>query len=144
MKDYLPKSKKNNAVKKIINEAIHILESIGIPIYAKTERSAEKMAMSFLALLGVTENWGEAKCVDDNYGLSSKEVISYFNKNFEDKISAGSYDDVPRDYIKLLLVANFVVKSGINPNENYNSPTRKYVIPTFVRSCLKTVQHNFY
>ena len=133
MKDYLPKSKKSTAVKKVINEAIDILESIGLPMSTKTERSAEKMAMSFLALLGVTRKWSTAKCVTDNYGLSSKEVIAFFNKNFEDNISAGSYDDVPRDYIKLLLVTNFVVKSGINPNENYNSPTRKYVIPPFIK-----------
>ncbi|OJW12630.1 BsuBI/PstI family type II restriction endonuclease [Mucilaginibacter sp. 44-25] len=133
MKDYLPKSKKSPSIKKIINEAIDILDSIGLPVISKTERSREKMAMSFLALLGVTNQWSTAKCVTDNYGLSSKEIINFFNKNFEDNISAGSYDDVPRDYIKLLLVTNFVVKSGINPNENYNSPTRKYVIPTFIK-----------
>jgi type II restriction enzyme len=134
MKNYILKSRKSEPVKKIINEALDILESIGIPIEGKTERSLEKMAMSFLALLDVKKDWKEAKCVIDNYGLTSKEVIKYFNENFEDKISLGSYDYVPRDYIKLLLVSDFVVRSGINPKANYNSPTRKYVVPAFVRN----------
>ncbi|RWY47206.1 hypothetical protein [Mucilaginibacter gilvus] len=133
MKDYLPKSKKSIGVKKIINEAIDILESIGIPINPKAPKSTENTAMSFLALLDVTDDWTKAKCITDNYGLSSKEVIAYFNKNFEESISAGSYDDVPRAYIKFLLVVNFVIRSGINPNENWNSPTRKYVIPEFLK-----------
>jgi hypothetical protein len=133
MIDYLPKSKKSPPIKKIINEAIDILASIGIPINPKAPKSTENTAMSFLALLDVTSDWSKAKCITDNYGLSSKEVIAYFNKNFEDNISAGSYDDVPRAYIKYLLVVNFVIRSGINPNENWNSPTRKYVIPEFLR-----------
>jgi hypothetical protein len=133
MKNYIPKSKKTEAVQQIINEALDILESVGIPIELKKERGLEKMAMSFLALLDVKEDWRTAKCVEDGYGLSSKEVIKYFNENFEDKISVGSYDDVPRDYIKLLLVTDLVTRSGINPKQNYNSPTRKYTIPKFVK-----------
>lgn len=133
MKNYITKSTKSKPVQKILNEALDILYSIGIPFEGKKERGLEKMAMSFLALLDVKKNWKNAKCVEDNYGLSSKEVINFFNKNFEDNISVGSYDDVPRDYLKLLLVADFVIRSGINPKENYNSPTRKYVIPKFVR-----------
>ncbi len=133
MKNYIFKSTKSKPVQKIINEAIDILFSIGIPLEGKKDRGLEKMAMSFLALLDVKKKWKNAKCVEDNYGLSSKEVINYFNTNFEDKISPGSYDDVPREYLKLLLVTDFVVKSGINPKENYNSPTRKYVIPKFLR-----------
>jgi hypothetical protein len=133
MKKYLTKSTKSKSVKKILNEALDILDSIGIPLNLKTERGMEKMAMSFLALLDVKKDWTNAKCVDDNYGLTSKEIIKYFNKNFADSTSVGSYDDVPRDYIKLLLVADFVTRSGINPKQNYNSPTRKYTVPRFVK-----------
>jgi type II restriction enzyme len=134
MKNYIPKGTKSEPIKKLINEALEILESIGIPLEGRKKRSLEKMSMSFLALLDVKEDWKEAKCVTDNYGLSSKEIIKYFNENFEDKMSVGSYDDVPRDYIKLLLVSDFVIRSGMNPTANYNSPTRKYVVPEFVRN----------
>lgn len=136
MKNYIPKSKKSKPVQKIINESLDILECIGIPFESKTERDLEKMAMSFLALVDVKTVWKSAKCVEDNYGLSSKQVISYFNENFEDKISPGSYDDVPRKFIRLLLVSDFVTRSGINPKENYNSPTRKYTIPKFLKDLI--------
>jgi hypothetical protein len=136
MKNYIKKSSKSEPIKKLINEALDILESLGIPIEGQTERSLEKMSMSFLALLDVKKDWKEAKSVGDNYGLTSKEVIKYLNENFEDKISVGSYDDVPRRYIRLLLVSDFVLRSGINPSANYNSPIRKYVIPDFIKNLI--------
>lgn len=44
MKNYIPKSKKTKAVQQIINEALDILESVGIPL-DKTERALERMAV---------------------------------------------------------------------------------------------------
>lgn len=133
MKNYLPSSTKSKPVQKIINEAIDILESIGIPVLDQTERSLERMGMSFLALTDVKKDWKSAKSLTDGYGLSSKDIIKYFNENFEDKISVGTYDSVPKYYIKLLIVGGFVEKSGLNPKENYNSKTRKYAVHKFVR-----------
>jgi type II restriction enzyme len=134
MKNYLPSSIKSKPVQKIINESINILENIGIPVSVQTERSLERMGMSFLALTGVKEDWKTAKSLADGYGLSSKDIIKYFNENFEDNISVGSYDSVPKYYIKLLIVGGFVEKSGLNPKENYNSKTRKYAITESVRN----------
>ncbi len=45
--NYLNKSKKAKAVVKIINEAIKILVSVGIPTDDKTQRNLERMAMTF-------------------------------------------------------------------------------------------------
>ena len=136
MKNYLPSSTKSRPVQKIINEAIDILESIGIPVLDQTERSLERMGMSFLALTDVKKNWKNAKSLADSYGLSSKDIIKYFNENFEDKISVGTYDSVPKYYIKLLIVGGFVEKSGLNPKENYNSKSRKYAIHKFVKDLI--------
>lgn len=133
MKNYLPNSTKSKLVQKIINEAIDILENIGIPVLDQTERSLERMGMSFLALLDVKKDWKSAKSLADGYGLSSKDIIKYFNKNFEDNISVGTYDSVPKYYIKLLIVGGFVEKSGLNPKENYNSKTRKYAVHSFLK-----------
>ena len=49
MRNYISKSTKSKSVQKIINEALDILEGIGIPFEGKTERDLEKMAMSFLS-----------------------------------------------------------------------------------------------
>lgn len=53
MKNYIPKSKKSKDVQQIINEALDILQSVGIPMN-KTERALERMAVCFLAVAGVT------------------------------------------------------------------------------------------
>ena len=55
MKNYIPKSKKSKVVQQIINEALDILEYVGIPM-DKTERALERMAICFLAVAGVTKN----------------------------------------------------------------------------------------
>ena len=60
MKNYIPKSTKSKAVKKIINEALDILDNVGIPM-TKTERGLERMAVCFLAVAGVTKDWSKAK-----------------------------------------------------------------------------------
>ena len=38
MKDYIPKSKKSKSTKKIINEALDILESVGVPLNTTPRR----------------------------------------------------------------------------------------------------------
>jgi len=83
MKNYIPKSTKSKAVQKIINEALDILESVGIPM-TKTERGFERMAVCFLAVAGVTKDWSDAK---ENANLKSRDIINLVNKNFEEKIS---------------------------------------------------------
>lgn len=142
MKDYIPKSKKPENIKKLINESLDILESIGIPLHLRKERGLEKMGMCFLALLDVKNSWQDAKSVSDGYGLSSKEIIKYLNANFQEEISLGSYDDIPRDNIELLLSADVVERSGIDPKSNYNSPKRKYTIPTFIQELVLNYNTN--
>ncbi len=125
MKQYLSKSTKSKAVQKIINEALEILESVGIPIADKTERSLERMAVCFLAVAGVTKDWGKAK---ENANLKSRDIINIVNKNFEENISSGSYDDIRRKDLKLLVLADIIVNSGVNKGSATNDPTRGYAL----------------
>jgi len=83
--EYFSKSKKAKATISLLNEAIDILTQIGIPIEDKTERSLEKMSMTFLAVAGVTKSWKEAK---DNRFLKTRDIINFINQNFEEKISS--------------------------------------------------------
>ena len=55
MVDYLKNSKKSENVKRLINEALDILQSVGIPFSGKRERGLESMAMAFLAVAGVNK-----------------------------------------------------------------------------------------
>ncbi len=124
MKDYLPKSKKSEGIKKLINEALDILECVGIPFNSKTERGLENMAMAFLAVAGVTKTWKESKGQAENRHLTTREIIKYINEHFDENKSSGSYDDVKREHLKLLHLSDLVLNSADNPSAAKNDPTR--------------------
>jgi hypothetical protein len=123
MKQYLSKSKKSIEVQSIINEALDILESVGIPLNKKTERGMERMAICFLAVAGVTKEWSKAK-LDAN--LKSRDIINIVNKNFEENISSGSYDDIRRKDLNLLVLADLILNTGVGKGSATNDPTRGY------------------
>jgi type II restriction enzyme len=125
MKNYITKSTKSKPVQKIINEAIEILDSVGIPLNSKTERAMEKMAVCFLAVAGVKKDWSKAI---ENANLKSRDIIKIVNENFEEKISPGSYDDIRRKDLKLLVLADIVINSGVNKGSATNDPTRGYAL----------------
>ncbi len=125
MKNYITKSSKSKSVQKIINEALEILESVGIPMNIKTERGLERMALCFLAVADVTKDWSKAK---ENANLKSRDIINFVNKNFDENISSGSYDDIRRKDLKLLVLADIVVNSGVNKGSATNDPTRGYAL----------------
>ena len=127
---YINKSTKGKQVQKIINETLDILSNVGIPFDNKTERGLERMAMCLLAVAGITDDWKAAKGSDDNRHLKTREIITYINQNFEEKISSGSYDDIRRKDLKLLVLADLVINSSDNPGAATNDPTRGYALST--------------
>jgi type II restriction enzyme len=131
MKNYLPKSTKTLPTQIIINEALDILECVGIPLNTMSERRLEKMAVCFLAVAGVINDWKTA--TTQNY-LKTRDIIKFVNLNFEENISSGSYDDIRRKDLKLLIIADFVINSGDDQSSATNNPTRGYSIhPDFER-----------
>lgn len=136
MKNHIPKSTKSKAVQNIINEALDILESVGIPMN-NTERSLERMAVCFLAVAGVTINWNEAK---ENTNLKSRAIIAFVNEHFEENISPGSYDNVRRKDLKLLVLAGVIENSGVNKGSATNNPTRGYALQKDFKNLIVTYQ----
>jgi DNA (cytosine-5)-methyltransferase 1 len=130
MPNFLPKSKKSRSVKKTINEALHILNSLGIPFDGMTERRLERMGMAFLAVLDVKRStyWPKAKQSGDGWAPQTRQIIDYINKNFEESISSGSYDDIRRKDLKLATVAGIIERSANDPNAATNNPTRGYAL----------------
>lgn len=126
MKTYISKSNKSEPITKLINEALDILASVGIPFDGKSERALEKMALSFLAVAGVTDNWKTAKSVADGIRLKTREIIQIINTNFEENISSGSYDDIRRKDLKLLVLSDLIINSGAKAGSATNDPTRGY------------------
>lgn len=128
MVDYIPKSKKSENIKALINEALDIINKVGIPFSGKGGRALECMAMSFLAVAGVTKSWKDAKGQNEHRHLKTREIIKFINENFEENISPGSYDDIRRKHLKLLVLADLVLNSANNPSAAQNDPTRGYTL----------------
>ena len=138
MKNYIEKSTKSNSVQKIINEALEILQSVGIPLNTKSERGLEKMAVTFLAVAGVTNEWSQAVNSKVPRYLKTRDIINIININFEENISSGSYDDIRRKDLKLLVLADLVINSGVNKGAATNDPTRGYSLhPDFADLIIK-------
>jgi type II restriction enzyme len=93
------------------------------------------MAVCFLAVANVTKDWSKAI---ENANLKSRDIINFVNKNFEENISPGSYDDIRRKDLKLLVLADIVVNSGVNKGSATNDPTRGYALQTDFKKLIET------
>lgn len=132
----LKNSHKSAHVRAIIEEAIDILAVMGIPILEQTERRTERMAMAFLAVAGVTSSWKEAQGLKEKRTLKTRDIISFINEHFEENISSGSYDDIRRKDLKLLVLAGLIVNSADNPNAATNDPTRGYSLEPLFKNLI--------
>jgi len=139
MTDYLPKSTKSENIKRLINEALDILSSVGVPFAGKRERGLENMAMAFLAVAGVKKSWKEAKGQNEHRHLKTRDIIKFINESYEENVSPGSYDDMRRKHLKLLVLADLVLNSADNPSAAPNDPTRGYTLDSEFKSLV-----NFY
>lgn len=128
--EFITKSKKPKAIRQVINEALFLLNNLGIPFEGLTERRLEKMAMSFLAVVDVkrSKSWANAISQDGSRALSTRQIIDYINQHFEEHFSSGSYDDIRRKDLKLPIVAGIIVRSANDPNAATNNPTRGYAL----------------
>ena len=128
--DFIPSCSKSKSVKKVINEALYILNSLGIPFEGLSERRLEKMGLAFLAVADVkrSNHWNAAKQSGCGWAPQTRQIIEYINANFEENISSGSYDDIRRKDLKLLTVAGLVERSANNPSAATNNPTRGYAL----------------
>lgn len=130
MPDFIPSSKKSRPIKQVINDALHILSSLGIPFEGMTERRLERMGMAFLAVVDVkrSSQWKDAKQSGDGWAPQTRQIIDYVNQNFDESISSGSYDDIRRKDLKLPTVAEIIERSANDPNAATNNPTRGYAL----------------
>jgi hypothetical protein len=136
MKNYIPKSNKSEPIQKLINEALEILENSGIPFDKKTPKGLQSMAMAFLAVAGITKSWKEVKGQKENRHLKTRDIIKFINAHYEENISPGSYDDIRRKHLKLLVLADLILNSADNPNAATNDPTRGYTLNNDFKSLI--------
>lgn len=137
MKQYISPDKsktfksKTEKVQELINFTLYILGCFGIPL-DNTPRRLERMAIAFLACgdINKLEDFKTIKDWNSGYSLKTRDIINFVNEYFNENISSGSYDDIRRKDLKLLTIAEVVLRSS--PNSATNDSTRGYSInPTY-------------
>jgi len=121
-------SSKPKELRQLINEALHIISSLGIPLDGLTSRRLECMAMAFLAVLDVKTSleWKNAKDLNDGRSIKTRDIIDYWNNNFGEKVSSGSYDDVRRKDLILIVLVEVIIRT--KPDSARNDPSRGYAL----------------
>ena len=123
---------KPTQMQELLNEALYILQMLGVPFAGLSPRRLEQMAMAFLAVVNVntSKGWLTVQDLADGRSLKTRDIISYINTYFAESISSGSYDDVRRKYLELPVLAEIVVPT--KPHAARNDSTRGYALnPAF-------------
>ena len=132
---------KPEKIQRLINHTLFILETFGIPMDT-TARRLERMAIAFLAIMDVKvlADFKTAKDLQkDEYALKTREVIAYVDEYFKENISSGSYDDIRRKDLKLLVTGDIVLQSS--PNSATNDSTRGYGLNPFYADLVRQYPH---
>ena len=107
---------------------LDVFQLIGIPV-DNTGRRLERMAKACLAVGKIKKDFSEACSFEDGF-TRTRDIITFENKNFGEDISPGSYDDIRRQDLKLLVEAGIVVNSSSTEEQATNNPSRGYGLST--------------
>lgn len=115
-------------VKNLVFNILDVFQLIGIPV-DNTDRKLERMAKACLAVGKIKRDFSEACSFEDGF-TRTRDIITFENKNFGEDISPGSYDDIRRQDLKLLVEAGIVVNSSSTEEQATNNPSRGYGLST--------------
>jgi len=129
---------KDPAAQAIITQALKILDSFGIPFREMAQRRMERVALAFLAVADLRpgSEWASAKDFTSGRSLGTRDIIDFLNSHFKEDISRGSYDDIRRKDLLLLVAAGVVVQSL--PESARNTPTRGYSLDASFASLVRS------
>ncbi|MEM1391846.1 MAG: hypothetical protein AAF757_03870 [Cyanobacteria bacterium P01_D01_bin.116] len=126
---YISKLKKKENLQHLINEALYILDKLGIPLERITLRRKERIGMAFLAVSNVKQS-SDWKKISGSHALRTRDIIRYWNNHFDENVSDSSYDDIRRKDLKLIVLAGIINSSSANKNAARNDGTRSYALNT--------------
>ena len=120
---------KSKHIQKLYSDMLDILVAVGIPVGELTsDRRREKMAGACLAAGQIVESFKEAKSVMNGSFLTTRRIIEFENEHYGEQISSGSYDDIRRKDLKLLVDEGYVVNSSVLDQSATNNPNRGYTL----------------
>lgn len=111
-------------VRGMVFNILDVFQSIGIPI-ENTDRKLERMAKACLAVGKIKRVFSEACSFEDGF-TRTRDIIVFENEHLGENISSGSYDDIRRQDLKLLVEAGIVVNSSSTEEQATNNPSRGY------------------
>lgn len=114
-------------VKKMIFNLLDIFQKIGIPI-DDTDRRVERMAKACLAVGNIKKSFTEAISIECQKFVRTRDIIAFENESYGENISSGSYDDIRRKDLRLLVEAGIVVNSSFTEEQATNNPSRGYAL----------------
>jgi hypothetical protein len=125
-----------------VADAMKILGAIGIPVETLPPRRRERLALALLATANMkpADRWEKA-CVwegPNSWAVGTREIITFWNTHYGQKLSSGSYDDVRRQELALLCLAKVVNRSVANPGASINDATRKYAVAAAAAQVLRS------
>ncbi|MBZ8180465.1 DNA (cytosine-5-)-methyltransferase [Oscillatoria salina] len=128
-----------------IEQALQILKAVGIPVDSQTPRRKLRLALALLAVANIkpNTNWDDAAYWEGvgSWALTSREIINFWNTYYLEALgkplSSGSYDDVRRKDLALLVPSGLVLRSVANPNAATNDPTRRYAIAADAKNVVR-------
>lgn len=117
----------------LIFNMLDILKAVGIPMEA-TDRKLERMAKACLATGKIKRSFSESLSAEDAVFSRSRDIISFENSNYGEKIADSSYDDIRRQDLRLPVEAGIIVNSSSQENQATNNPSRGYALnPAFAK-----------
>lgn len=115
-------------VKNLVFNILDVFKLIGIPV-DNTDRKLERMAKACLAVGKIKKDFSEACSFEDGF-TRTRDIIAFENEYLGEDISSGSYDDIRRQDLKLLVEAGIVVNSSSTEEQATNNPSRGYGLST--------------
>lgn len=115
-------------VKNLVFNILDVFQLIGIPV-DNTDRKLERMAKACLAVGKIKKDFSEACSFEDGF-TRTRDIIAFENEYLGEDISSGSYDDIRRQDLKLLVEAGIIVNSSSTEEQTTNNPSRGYGLST--------------
>lgn len=116
-----------------VEEAQSFLREAGVQMRQLPARRQERAALAFLATAHLAPDtpWADAKShLGDKSvpALRTRQIVTFRQENYHEAISSGSYDDVRRKDLVVLVEAGLVAKSAADVGADTNDGTRGYAL----------------
>jgi type II restriction enzyme len=133
------------SAQKKIDQAYQLLDAIGVPVEKQTARRRKRWCMALLGAANLKPRtpWKKAAIAGEtDHNITTREMIEFWNRHYGEDLSRGSYDDVKRKDLDVLMVAGVVTGSAGNIDANPNDPTRGYAVTKEAADLLQTFGTN--